>query len=243
MVITRREALLQSAGLLTLSELASAEAPAVKRKLLIAGAHPDDPESACGGLIALSAKAGHEVINLYLTRGEAGIRGASHEEAAKTRSGEAETACRLLGARPVFAGQIDGATEVNATRYDEIRAILEAEQPHVVVTHWPIDTHRDHRAISLLVYDAWLRLKRPFELFYFEVEMGVQTQQFRPTEYVDITEVEGIKRQACYAHESQHAKDGFYELHHAMHRFRGQESGVEYAEAYVRHRFLSNGLL
>jgi len=242
MDITRREALIQSAGLLTLTELASAEAPAAKRKLLIAGAHPDDPESACGGLIALCAKAGHDVVNLYLTRGEAGIHGKSHEEAAKIRTAEAEAACHLLGARPLFAGQIDGATEVNAARYDELRALLEKEQPQVVVTHWPIDTHRDHRAVSLLVYDAWLRLNKPFELYYFEVEMGAQTQQFRPTEYVDITAAEEIKRKACYAHESQNAKDGFYELHHAMHRFRGQESGVEFAEAYVRHRFLGNGI-
>ena len=80
--ITRREAL-QTAALAGISVLPLAAeaqaAPGKKLKALIAGAHPDDPESACGGLIALYAAAGHEVVNLYLTRGEAGVPGKSHD--------------------------------------------------------------------------------------------------------------------------------------------------------------------
>ena len=38
-----------------------------KLRVVVVGAHPDDPESGCGGLIALLTKAGHEVIVGYLT--------------------------------------------------------------------------------------------------------------------------------------------------------------------------------
>jgi LmbE family N-acetylglucosaminyl deacetylase len=237
MGVTRREAL-QTAALATIGVLplgAEAQAAAGKKlKVVIAGAHPDDPESACGGLMALYADTGYEVVSLYLTRGEAGILGKTHEEAAAIRTAEAEAACRVLGARPVFAGQVDGATEISKTHYDALQNILDAELPDLVVTHWPIDTHRDHRAVSLLVYDAWLRSSKRFELYYFEVEAGQQTQQFHPTHYVDISSVETRKREACYLHKSQNP-DGFYGLHANMHQFRGREGGVKLAEAFIRH--------
>ena len=246
--MTRREVLCGSATAMTATGLSLTASGAVKArskkpKLLVAGAHPDDPESACGGIMALYADAGHEVVSLYLTRGEAGIHGKDHEEAARIRTAEAKEACRILGARPVFAGQIDGATEVNSARYDELRRILDEEKPDTVITHWPIDTHRDHRVIALLVYDAWLHRKKSFDLYYFEVEMGDQTQHFCPTVYVDITPVEALKRQACYAHKSQDAELGFYVLHDKMNRFRGQEAGVKFAEALIRHRHVSTGPL
>ncbi len=48
-----------------------------RRKVLVIGAHPDDPETGCGGTMCLLADAGHEVVCVYLTRGEAGIAGKS----------------------------------------------------------------------------------------------------------------------------------------------------------------------
>ena len=79
-------------------------------KILVTGAHPDDPESGCGGTIGRFVALGNEVAVLYLTRGEAGIEGVSHEEAAEIRTAESLEACKLMGARPLFAGQIDGKT-------------------------------------------------------------------------------------------------------------------------------------
>jgi LmbE family N-acetylglucosaminyl deacetylase len=206
-----------------------------KLKVICAGGHPDDPESGAGGTMARYADLGHDAVNLYLTRGEAGIKGKSHEEAAAIRSAEIEKACGILKTRAIFAGQIDGATEINAARYEEFRKILADEKPDVVLTHWPIDTHRDHRAISYLVFDAWHRLGRKFTLYYFEVDMGAQTQHFHPTHYVDITAVSDRKKDACYAHISQDPP-GFYDAYHLpMQRHRGMESGYKAAEAFIRH--------
>ena len=120
---------------------AEGKAPAADRKLkvVVAGGHPDDPESGCGGTIARYSDLSHQVVVLYLTRGEAGIEGKPAPEAAAIRTAECRKACGILKVKPVFAGQIDGSTEVNAARYDEFRSILDAEQPDVVFTHWPID--------------------------------------------------------------------------------------------------------
>src|SRR4051794_16334463 len=87
-------------------------------KVVVAGGHPDDPESGAGGTMARLADLGHEVVALYLTRGEAGIAGKSHDEAAQIRSSEAQEACKILKARALFAGQIDGGSEINAARYE-----------------------------------------------------------------------------------------------------------------------------
>ena len=205
-----------------------------KLKVIVVGGHPDDPESGCGGTMALYASLGHEVVALYLTRGEAGIPGKTHEQAATIRTSECLRACEILKSRAVFAGQIDGATEVNSARYAGFREILESERPDIVYTHWPVDTHPDHRAASLLAYDAWLRGGRKFALFYFEVMSGSQTQNFSPSHYVDITSMESLKRAACFAHSSQNPAE-FYAEHDVMNRFRGMESGVKFAEGFVEH--------
>jgi N-acetylglucosamine malate deacetylase 1 len=197
-------------GLPLLSSDASSATSDTSRKLkvIVCGAHPDDPESGCGGTIARYSNLGHDVAMLYLTRGEAGIQGKSAQETAVIRTAECTKACAILRARPIFAGQIDGNTEVSPSRYDDFRKILQAEHPDIVFTHWPIDTHRDHRSTALLVYDAWVGSGRKFDLYYFEVDQGSQTQQFNPTTYVDISQTEGRKRAACFAHGSQQPEQG-----------------------------------
>jgi LmbE family N-acetylglucosaminyl deacetylase len=203
-------------------------------KVVVAGGHPDDPESGCGGTIARYVAAGHDVTALYLTRGEAGIAGKSHDEAARIRTAESERACAILGATPRFAGQVDGDTRVDAAAYAAMRELLASERPDVIFTHWPIDTHPDHRAVSLLVYDAWMRMGRTAALGWFEVLTGEQTEVFAPTDYVDITSVAVRKRDACFAHASQ-KPDEWYPVHERMGRFRGMQHGCEAAEAFVRH--------
>lgn len=203
-------------------------------KVVVAGAHPDDPETGCGGTMARYAAAGHDVTALYLTRGERGIRGKSLDEAARIRTAEAQDACQILGAKPLFAGQIDGDTETGNRRYEEFLKLIQGEDPDLLFTHWPIDRHRDHRAASMLAFDAWLKMDRTFDLYFFEVLSGNQSQTFSPTHYVDITATESLKRKATYAHASQNP-EGLYRRHDLMNRFRGAEYRCEFAEAFVRH--------
>ena len=53
------------------------------------GAHPDDPETGCGGTLAKFSQQGHNVTVIYLTNGDAGILGKSYSEAASIRMEEA----------------------------------------------------------------------------------------------------------------------------------------------------------
>lgn len=200
-------------------------------KVVVTGGHPGDPEYGCGGTIARLTELGHEAVLLYLNQGEpveSVARMTGH------RVEEAKKACEILKARPAYVGQIDGNAVVDRSHYSQFLEILEKENPNAVFTHWPIDNHADHRAMSMLVYDAWLHMQRKFSLFYYEVSNGEDTQQFAPSDYVDISASEPKKRLACYAHASQ-APDRFYALQDAVARWRGVECGHTRAEAFLRH--------
>jgi LmbE family N-acetylglucosaminyl deacetylase len=202
-------------------------------RVVCVGAHPDDPESGCGGTLARYAGTGHQVTVIYLTRGEAGIPGKSHDEAAAIRTAEAEAACKILGAKPLFSGQVDGATEVTHKAADALAKLLGEEKPDVVFTHWPIDTHFDHQAASMLTIRAYLASRPRWSLYFFEVNSGSQTLGFMPTAYVDITAMRDKKKQALFAHQSQHGEQIYRDHHEVMETFRGRELGVAAAEAFV----------
>ena len=197
-----------------------------KAKIVVTGGHPGDPEYGCGGTIATFAEQGHEVVLLYLNDG------AWPPTPVETRLAEAKKACELLGARPSYAGQKNGAAIVDNIHYEDFAKRLDAEAPDAVFTHWMVDNHRDHRAISMLSYDAWQRSGRKFALYYYEVSDGEDTMQFSPNRYVEITKMEPRKKAACYAHASQ-TPDRYYELQDQVARFRGLESGYTRAEAFV----------
>ncbi len=233
--ISRRSFLTSAASLPLL-----AESSAHASKIVVAGGHPGDPECGCAGTIARYTDLGHDVVVLYLNRGEGFCGGESHDRCAGIRTGEALKACRILKARAAFAGQIDGRAIVDAAHYDAFTRLLSAENPDVVFTQWPIDRHRDHRAVSMLTLDAWYQTGKRFALYYYEV--AEDTATFSPTDYVDISAVESRRHAACYAHASQ-KPDQWYPKQVDITRFRGSESGYAQAEAFLRHRESKHGLL
>ena len=235
MSISRRR-LLSSAS--TLPLLAGSSAPALK--IIVAGGHPGDPECGCAGTIARYTELGHEVVLLYLNRGEGFCGGASLVQCAGIRTAEAGKACQSLKARAAFAGQYDGRAIVDASHYDAFARVLAEESPDIVFTQWPIDRHRDHRAVSTLKLDAWLKGGKKFALYYYEV--AEDTMMFSPADYVDISSVESRRHAACYAHASQQP-DKWYPKQVELTRSRGVESGYPQAEAFLRHRESKRALL
>ncbi len=209
-----------------------ADEPAAKAKLrvVVFGAHPDDPESGAGGLIALLTKAGHEVIVGYATcfRGD---RKLNNEPEATVRRREATAACQVLGARPHFFDYAHEKLTADEPTLQAVSAWLKSVEPDIVVTHWPLDTHPNHHVTSSLAWQSYL-LQGKWSLYCFEVITDQQTQAFRPDLYLDIESVRAIKRRALDCHKSQ-KPDSIWEVHEAMHRRRGAECGVDYAEAYV----------
>jgi LmbE family N-acetylglucosaminyl deacetylase len=198
-----------------------------KLKIAVTGGHPGDPEYGCGGTIARLTALGHEVVLLYLNDG------AWQQISAETRITEAKKACEILKARPAYANQVNGHAVVDNDHYHSFQAIIEAENPDAVFTHWPIDNHPDHRAIANLTYEAWKQLKHKYPLYYYEVSDGDDTTQFpAPTHYVDITDVAETKKAACYAHASQ-SPDYFYGVQDTVASFRGLQNGTKKAEAFT----------
>lgn len=203
------------------------------KKALFIGAHPDDNESCAGGTMILLQNGGCQVVSVYLTSGERGIQGATLDEAATIRRAELVEACKVMGVEYRLMTQIDGQTEINQERYKEMLQLIEEEQPDVVFTHWPIDSHRDHRVCSMLVFDAWRLSGKHFDLYYYEAETGMQSKNFIPEEYVNITSVAEQKHRAVMCHASQTPEEILNDWHIPMELFRGKESECPAAEAFM----------
>jgi len=234
---------LSTAGLITLPSLLYAHVndAADKKKIVVVGGHPDDPECGCAGTVARLVNSGHAVTLMYLTTGEEGIEGKTWGEAAAIRKKECIDACKVLGTKPLFAGQTDGESVLNNTEMSKFEQLLYAEKPDIVFTHWPLDEHKDHQTASVLTIQAWKEAKQKFALYFYEVCTGYQSFVFHPTDYVDITEFEEQKKKALACHVSQDivVNDQYTANmidcgHPAMQDFRGREFGVKAAEAFIR---------
>lgn len=209
-------------------------------KIAVVGGHPGDPECGCAGTVARYTELGHEVVLLYLNRGEGYCGGTKLSRCAGIRTAEAEGACRILKARAAFAGQYDGRAVVDKQHYEAFGRLLTSEKPDIVFTQWPIDRHRDHRAVSMLTLDAWWESQKSFALYYYEV--AEDTTMFQPAEYVDISGVEQRRRDACFAHASQQPGK-WYPKQVEITKARGKESGFAQAEGFLRHPESKRGFL
>ena len=199
-------------------------------RILICGAHPDDPETSCGGLAAKYSQAGHTVVLVYFSCGnpQKQFRGRPHDV---VREEECRAATQILGADVHFMGFEDGNTPMTRGSTALVAQYLEQAAADVVLTHWPVDTHPDHQATGNMALRCYLQ-QRKWALYFYEVMTGRQSLCFRPTDYVDITDTEQLKREACFCHESQDI-GSWYAHHEQMTRWRGYEAGVTAAEALI----------
>lgn len=234
--------LLPTPGSASEASILNATAPEEQKlNILCIGAHPGDPEFGCGGTMAKYSDAGHSVTFLYLTRGEAwaGDSSISYEKAAALRTKEAEASCKILNAKALFAGQIDGDTELNKKWAEEMTQLILSVKPDIVFTQWPLDSHMDHQVTACLTYTCWIRSEQKFDLYFYEVDTGSETVGFTPTDYVDITTVRERKKAAMFAHKTQGSEEIYEKDFRTMEDFRGLEAGVEAAEAFVHFKVKS----
>jgi N-acetylglucosamine malate deacetylase 1 len=202
---------------------------AKKLTVVVFGGHPDDPESGAGGLIKTLTGLGHEVILAYGTAFRDDRRLFGRPEAEVRRS-EASAACKILGATPKFFPYAHEKLVADAKTLQVVSAWFAEIKPDIVVTHWPLDTHPNHHAVSSLVWQCYQR-KGGWNLYFFEVMTDQQTIAFKPELYLDIKSVRDIKRRALDQHKSQDPAE-IWTAHERMHRRRGAECGTEFAEAY-----------
>lgn len=204
-----------------------------KLNIVCVGAHPGDPEFGCGGTMARYSQAGHKVTFIYLTKGEASDPKKTYTEMAAARVKEAETACKILSAEPQFAGQIDGDTVLDKTQNEAISKLISTAKPDILFTQWPVDAHPDHQVTGLLALTAWIKENRRFHLYFYEVNTGVETMGFTPTDYVDITAVRDKKKAAMFAHKTQDPVNTYNDYFKPLEEFRGLEARVKAAEAFI----------
>jgi N-acetylglucosamine malate deacetylase 1 len=203
--------------------------PGKKLRVVVFGGHPDDPESGAGGRIAALTQQGHEVICAYGTSFRSDRRFFGRPEA-DVRQEEATVACKVLGAKPKFFPYAHDKLVADEATLKEVATWLTEVKPDFVITHWPLDTHPNHHVVSSLVWQCYQR-KGGWNLYFFEVMTDQQTVGFDPDLFLDIASVRDMKKRSLDAHKSQGPEE-IWQVHERMHRRRGAECGVEYAEAY-----------
>ncbi|MCL5257254.1 MAG: PIG-L family deacetylase [Chloroflexi bacterium] len=124
-------------------------------KILFIGAHPDDPEFAAGGVVALYSRLGHKVKCVSLTNGDAGHHEIGGIELARRRYQEAQEAAKVLGVAEyrIFDNH-DGELEPSLNNRREVIRVIREFEPDLILCARPNDYHPDHRYSSLLVQDA-----------------------------------------------------------------------------------------
>ena len=123
-------------------------------RILIIGAHPDDPDFSAGGVAALYARLGHVVKMVSLTNGDAGHHAMGGAPLAWRRRAEAAASGVTLGAEYVTLDIHDGALLPTLENRSLVIAVIREFQPDLVMVHRPNDYHPDHRYASQLVQDA-----------------------------------------------------------------------------------------
>jgi LmbE family N-acetylglucosaminyl deacetylase len=201
--------------------------------VLAIGAHPDDIEYGCGGMLTKYAQRGHGVFLWIASDGALGGDGDLR------RQEQAESA-RIMGVREVFWGDYPD-TEIPLTRelIVRIESVIRRIEPRMIFVHYPDDTHQDHRNLAQGTQSATRYV--PNFLFY----EGPTTQNFTPNCYTDIEGVLDEKLACLKAHRSQVAKTNIedlsiLELAKSSANFRGIQARVKYAEAFQSIRLLIN---
>ena len=232
--------------------------------LLAFGAHPDDVDICCGGLLALSALRGHRTGIVDLSRGELGSLGTP-----ELRAQEAARAAEILGVslrenlgfpdgfiHPYSGYEAEAEQRPEKSQLARVVAVIRRLRPAVVVIPWTHERHPDHEAAAALVTKAVFfagvgKFATAPQLPPFapaEVLRYSMRYELEPSFVVDITEVADRKAAAIRAYASQVTGGsatgpligspltlGAFE---ARDRYHGGMIGVHAGEAY-----LSRGVL
>jgi N-acetylglucosamine malate deacetylase 1 len=210
--------------------------------LLAFGAHPDDIEFGCGGVIAKETQAGSRAHFVVCSHGESATHGTPAE-----RTQEAEKAAALLGATIEFI-DLGGDAHLTATVENALKlaAIVRRLRPQILLAPTTVENqHPDHVVVGHLARDA-ARLAR----YGGVAELREQSAHAIDTllAYAITAEGEPADRSAVFidvsasgiietwtaamaAHSSQSRSRNYTELQLTRARLNGLRAGVEHAIA------------
>lgn len=208
--------------------------------LLVFGAHPDDIEFGCGGVVARETKAGRNSHFVICSRGESGSNGTP-----ELRTAEASDAARLLGAQLDFlALDGDAHLEIRSVHAIRLASIIRRIRPGIVLVPSLVQNqHPDHWRLGTLVRDATrlaryagleeLRDLSPHtidQLFFYAFDLESEPRDITPVLYdVSAPEVVAVWTAAMEAHVSQVRSRRYVEFQLTRARMHGLLAGVEYA--------------
>lgn len=198
------------------------------KTMLSVWAHPDDEAFGPAGLVRCLHDEGVRNVIITATRGEGGSSGepplAARAELPALRTAELQAACEILGVdRLELWDYPDGGLDaVNMTELrNRIIAVINAEQPHVVLTFGPdgIYGHPDHIAIHIATTQAFAQYlalhshSEPPRLYYITPDPDTASliaestpipTPLPPNVCIDVSQYADVKRAALQAHASQH---------------------------------------
>ncbi len=209
------------------------------KTIFAVGAHPDDVEFGCGGILLKEAEKGTRIHILVCSKGESGTNGSAEERVA-----ESEEAAKMLGAELRFI-DLGGDGKIEATKNNAllIAQVVREVRPQIVLA--PTDSsnqHPDHVAISNLVRDA-SRMARyggidtlaaheahEIEAFYqFAITPSAEFGAL-PDILVDISDVHDKWLKLMQCHQTQLQTRNYLELQESRARVWGLQCGLEFAQ-------------
>lgn len=208
--------------------------------LLAFGAHPDDIEFGCGGVIAKETFLGRSAYLVICSQGEAGSHGTP-----KQRVVEAKKAAKLLGASLEFI-ELDGDArlEIKLAHALRLARIVRRVKPAFVLAPSVVENqHPDHWRLGCLVRDA-VRLARyggvkelrnlvPHtigQVLFYAVTPEAEPRDVTPV-FIDVSgpEIVDAWTTAMQAHASQTAARAYVELQLTRARANGLQAGISHA--------------
>lgn len=178
------------------------------------GAHPDDCEVFAGGVCAKWVGAGHRVLMVSMTNGDAGHFEEGGGALAKRRAAEARLSAQRGGMNELILDNHDGELEPTLANRKRVVEIIREAEADIVLTHRPYDYHPDHRYTSIIVQDAAFMVTVPNvcpavpalrtnPVFLYLMDRFTKPQPFQPDIAVDIGDVMDLKWSMLDAMESQ----------------------------------------
>jgi LmbE family N-acetylglucosaminyl deacetylase len=193
--------------------LSAQEKQSQKLRIIVIGAHPDDPDKV-GGTAFKWAQAGNDVLMVSLTNGDAGHQTIKAKELAKIRRMEARKAGEAIGVRYITLNNHDGQLMPTYENRLQVIKIIREQKADIVIFPRPYDYHPDHRYTGVLVLDAAYMVtvptilpKVPFleknPLFLFMSDGFIHPEAFKADVAIAIDDVIEKKMDMYHQHKSQ----------------------------------------
>ena len=194
-------------------ETGGAQSGGDQLRILVFGAHPDDPEKV-GGTMAKLIALGHTVRLVSLTNGNAGHFSMGGGPLAQRRYQETQCAGRVIGAEYVVLENDDGKLVPTLENREQVIRQIREFRADVVISPRPNDYHPDHRNTAQLVMDAAYMVTVPNivpltphlrknPVFLYMQDRFTEPAPFAPDIAVAIDDVIEQKIDMYHCHESQ----------------------------------------